>query len=366
MCKDGHNCNMRVPTGHQTTRLATERLTEIFRATGQTVDVAFEVAVGQSAGFEGWDAVVTAGSHTFVVECKSSGSLSQIAMAVHQLVQAHEHFPDPVIPLLAVPYMGESARAHCEQNGVAWLDLSGNARIVAPGIFYQDLGHPNRFRRPGRPESAFGPKGSRIARQLLMDPQTTVRQRSLASSTGLNEGHVSRIVGKLADTGLVERGDDGIRVVDADLLLDAWREEYRFERHTVIPGHVAARFGIELVRSLAGTLDKLDVPHAATGLPAAWLWTAYAGFRLATIYLADFPPAGLMADLGFREEPRGANTWLVVPNDEGVFHGVSQVDDVRCVHPVQAYLDLKGHPERAQEAADELRSRLLMGGGDER
>ena len=358
MCKDWYNRNMRVPTGHQTTRLATERLAEIFRATAQVVDPSF----GIDFGYKRWDAVVTAGGNTFVVECKSSGSLSQIAMAVHQLVQAHEHFPDPVIPLLAVPYMGESARAHCEQNSVAWLDLSGNARIVAPGIFYQDLGHPNRFRRPGRPESAFGPKGSRIARQLLMDPETSVRQRSLASRTGLNEGHVSRIVGKLMDTGLVERGDDGIRVVDADLLLDAWREEYRFDRHTVIRGHVAARSGDTLVRSMAEALSELEVPHAATGLPAAWFWTKHAGFRLATIYLADIPSAGLMADLGFREEPRGANTWLVVPNDEGVFHGASQVDDVRCVHPVQAYLDLKGHPERAQEAADELRIRLLSGG----
>ena len=197
-------------------------------------------------------------------------------MAVHQLVQAHEHFPDPVIPLLAVPYMGESARAHCEQNGVAWLDLSGNARIVAPGIFYQDLGHPNRFRRPGRPKSAFGPKGSRITRQLLMDPETPVRQRALASSTGLNEGHVSRIVGKLVDTGLVERGDDGIRVVDADLLLDAWREEYRFERHTgrrqcrIVAGQSSARAktidallpcrGADASRSgRAGTLPGLTV-----------------------------------------------------------------------------------------------------------
>jgi hypothetical protein len=29
------------------------------------------------------------------------------------------------------------------------------------------------------------------------------------------------------------------------------------------------------------------------------------------------------------------------------------------VHPVQAYLDLAAHPERAKEAADELRSRFM-------
>jgi hypothetical protein len=30
------------------------------------------------------------------------------------------------------------------------------------------------------------------------------------------------------------------------------------------------------------------------------------------------------------------------------------------VAPVQVYLDLKGHPERAKEAAAELRSRVLQ------
>ena len=353
---------MRAPLEHHAVQLVKERLTAIFSFAGQAVDGRFEVHASQSAGHMQWDAVLTAGDHTFVVECKSSGSLSQVAMAIHQLAQSPRHFPDPVIPLLAAPYMGETARAHCEQNGVAWLDFSGNGRIVAPGIFYQNLGHPNRFRRPGRPDSAFGPKGSRIARQLLMVAETVVRQRSLATGTGLNEGHVSRVVRKLVETGLVERGDDGIRVVDPALLLDAWREEYRFDRHTVIHGHVAARSGDALARSLAATLSEFEVPHAVTGLPAAWLWTRYAGFRLATVYLADIPSAGLMADLGFREEPRGANTWLVVPNDEGVFHGASRIDDIRCVHPVQVYLDLKGHPERAPEAAEELRSRLLAGG----
>ena len=68
--------------------------------------------------------------------------------------------------------------------------------------------------------------------------------------------------------------------------------------------------------------------------------------------------------LGFRRESRGSNTWLVMPNDEGVFHGAQQVNGIRCVHPVQAYLDLKDHPERAREAADELRSRRLSSVSD--
>jgi len=345
-------------------QLAIERLAQIFSATDQAGD--FEVVANAGAVHHHgrWDAMVTKGGHCFVVECKSSGSLSHIAIAVNNLSEAAKLSPEPVIPLLAVPYMGETARAYCEQHGVAWLDLSGNGRIVAPGMFYQEIGHPNRFTRPGRPESAFGPKGSRVARYLLTNPDGPVFQRTLAYATGINEGHLSRIVGKLADVDLVHRGESGISVPNPDLLLDAWHEGYRFDRHTIIRGHVAAGSGDALARSLSQGLEQLEVSHAMTGLPAAWLWTKYAGFRLATVYLADFPSDGLKADLGFREEPRGANTWLVVPNDEGVFHGASRVEDVHCVHPVQIYLDLKGHPERAQEAADELRAQLHMGKPD--
>ena len=350
---------MRVPREHIAIRQAADRLAEIFEVPGHAVSKCFDAP---SANGRSWDALLSVGAHSFALEWKRSGSLNHVALAIHQISEARDDLPDGVIPLLAVPYMGDPARERCAEARLPWLDLSGNARIVATGVFYQNLGHPNRFRRPGRPESAFGPKGSRVARRLLMDAGETFRQRTLAASTGLDEGHVSRIVGKLLESGLVERGRDGISVTDADLLLDSWCEEYRFDRHTVLRGHVAAGSGDNLTHSLARSLSQMEVSYAVTALAAAWLWTRHAGFRLATVYLPEIPTAALLADLGFRDESRGPNTWLVVPNDEGVFDGASEVEEVRCVHPVQAYLDLQNHPERAREAAAELRSGLLLGG----
>ena len=74
-------------------------------------------------------------------------------------------------------------------------------------------------------------------------------------------------------------------------------------------------------------------------------------------------PRAVLEKLGFRNEPRGADLWLVLPNDEGVFHGSASKGGVRCVHPVQAYLDLKAHPERAGEAAQRLRGDMLTWSG---
>ena len=206
---------MRVPREHVAIRQSADRLAEIFEVPGHAVSRLHRCV--PSADGRIWDAVFSVGAHSFALEWKRAGSLNQVALAIHQISEARDGLPDGVIPLLAVPYMGEPARERCAQAGVPWLDLSGNARIITAGVFYQNLGHPNLFRRPGRPESAFGPKGSRVARRLLMDVGETFRQRSLAASTGLDEGHVSRIVGKLLEAGLVERGRDGIRVADADL-----------------------------------------------------------------------------------------------------------------------------------------------------
>lgn len=353
---------MQIPRESIAVRQVAERLAEIFGAC--ELSEGTHIAERSDDGHR-WDAVFSAGGLSFALDWKRSGSVGHVATAVRHLEMWRHSLPQEVIPLLAVPYMGEAAQELCAQAELPWLDLSGNARIIVPGIFYQNLGNPNRFRRPGRPESAFGPKGARITRRLLMEPTNKpIRQRTLVASTGLSKGHTSRIVGKLLETGLVERREDGIRVTDADALLAAWRDDSRFDRHHIVRGHIAAGGGDQLIQAISDILSRAEEPYAATALPAAWLWTRYAGFRLSTVYLSNPPSARLKEELGFRAEARGANIWLVVPNDEGVFDGVALVDGIRCVHPVQAYIDLKDHPERASEAAEELRRRFFLRGND--
>jgi len=305
------------------------------------------------------EATVSGVCHAFIVEFKSASSLASVAVATGQLKASTDDFPKSFVPLLAVPFMPQSGREYCREAGVSWFDLSGNARIVAPGLYVYVEGYRNKFRRSGRPETPFGPSGSRVARWLLMHNQLRVRQRALASATGLNEGHVSRIVGKLIDLELVERDENGVTVRHPERLLDAWQDEYRFDRHSIIQGHVPVRAGESVVQQVVPLIRQNHTSYAVTGLAAAWQISRFAGFRLSTIYIEEAPSENLLHSIGFRQEPRGSNTWLVIPNDKGVFQGAGDIHGVRCVHPVQVYLDLKGHPERAPEAAEELRRELF-------
>ena len=313
------------------------------------------------------DAVLQAGSFVFVVEWKSVATAASIDSAMRNVRRHAENLArsqcvaEKIVPLVVVPFMGDAGRERCAEQGVAWMDLSGNARIAGPGLRIQIEGKPNLYKRRGRPSTAFAPKSSRIARWLLMHPAEPLTQRELARATGTDEGHTSRVVGKLLKDDLIVRTDSGaVRLRAPDLLLEAWREVYDFRKHHVVRGYIAARSGDALLRRLAAGLNRASVPHAVTGLAAAWCLGRFSAFRTATVYLQQELSPDVAAALSFREDARGANAWLVVPNDEGVFHGASTTnEDIICVHPVQAWLDLHAHPERAEAVARELRSEYL-------
>jgi len=319
------------------------------------------VKVRPGAKGSGPDFIISAGKHTFHVQSKSSSARAPLMLALlSRLRERRGEMKKDVIPLLVVPHMGEAGRRLCEEHEMAWLDLSGNARIKAPGLLINVEGKPNRFKSAGRPPNLFAPKSSRIVRQFLIQPDRALNQRELSQVADLDEGYTSRIARRFEETGLVVRDEKGLlKPKDPEQLLNAWQESYDFMRHRLIKGHVAARSGEELLHKVAGVLEKRAPGYAATGLGAAWLYSHFASFRLATFYLPSAPGNGLFNALGFREDERGANTWLVVPNDEGVFHGSEAKEGIRCVHVVQVYLDLKDHPERSAEAASRLRQGCL-------
>ena len=319
-----------------------------------------KVRKGSTARSAEVDLVVSSGDRVWVVNYKASGQAATVAMAARRARGDAETLGRKAIPLVAVPFMGDVGRRMCEEAGVGWLDLSGNAHIVAPGMRVQIEGKPNRFKRVGRPRSLFAPKSARIARWLLMRHREVFTQRELARLSGLDEGSTSRIVRGLSEQQLVSRQADGlVRVTEYGALLDALFEAHDFSMHQVVRGHVASRSSDELLRRLAETLQTEKIEHAATALAGAWQWCGFAGYRLVTMFVAELPDANALGRIGFHETERGENVWLVRPNDSGVFHGSEVRDGISCANPVQVYLDLKDHPERSADAAANLRGKLL-------
>lgn len=330
--------------GHRLPGLLTELLDESrvqLKEAGRPADVGFDFLARDKRG------------RRWAILVKSSGRPGQISRAAELFEAAKPRG----IPILVVPFMSEAGAEAADKVGLNWIDLSGNAHLRAEDLHVWLLGRPNEFRSPGRPSSPFAPKSARIARVLLLDPSRWWRQKELIEATDLDDGNISRIVRRLDEEWMLERREREFRPRDPGLLLDAWAEDYRFDRHDAIACHISGN-GIAGAHLLAERLKALDVHHAFTGLPAAWALDHFARFRLTTLYVEDDPRA-IAERLDLRRGSKGANVRLLGPNDTGVFTGEQERDGLRCVSTIQTYLDLLNLPERAAEAAHHLRSRWL-------
>ena len=297
------------------------------------------------------DVLIDAGGRRWAIEAKASSSPGTVARAADRL--AALSLPDAVA-VLVVPYMTPAGAKAAAQRHLNWIDLSGNASLRDDELYVWVQGRPNQFSMPGRPSSPFAPKSSRVARALLLDPERWWVQKELAEHTDLDAGRVSRVVRRLDDDQLLARDGSQLRPRDPGMLLDAWSDDYRFDRHDIVTGHLSGS-GLELARELHHHLDDSEVDHAFTGLPAAWALDRFARFRLVSVYVTGDPRAAADA-VGLRRNERGANVQLIGPDDRGVYDGRHTVDELPCVAPVQVYLDLGHLPERATEAAEQLRA----------
>lgn len=309
-------------------------------------------AISEAPDDQGIDFVVDAGERRWVVQVKASSSPGVVAAVAERFSPAG--WAGETLPLLVVPFMTAAGAKVAEERRLNWIDLSGNAHMRDAGLIISVRGLPNRFATRGRPASPFAPKSSRITRALLLDPSRWWRQKELADHADLDPGRVSRVVRSLTDDELLTRDGPLIRPRDPDLLLDAWADDYRFDRHDIIAGHISGS-GMELTRDVDEALTDAGVDHAFTGLPAAWLLHRFAQFRLVSVYVTGDPRSA--ADrIGMRRNARGANVQLIGPDDRGVLDGRQILDGIPCVAQVQTYLDLMHMPERAAEAAGFLRA----------
>lgn len=338
----------------------TQELAELPVRLEALLDVPVQASRPNTSADKGWDEGLIAGGWRFQVAAKTQGSPMAVRTAIAHIQRASPSLGQGELPLLVVPYMGPLGVQACQSAGISWVDLSGNASIKGPGLRILVEGKPNRFLRPGRTSSLFAPQASRLARWMLMHPGQAFSQQELRDQIHLDPGYLSRLIKKLCAEGLLLKdGSGNIRTDQPDLLLQAWHDGYHIQEEERILGHLPARSGEHALEQVVRRLGNESFEYAVTGLAAAWLHTRFAGFRLVSLYMDPTPGFDLAKELGFERTDRGANLWIIRPRDTGVYQGKTRVDGTPVVHPVQAYMDLKDHPERASAAADNLRERFL-------
>jgi hypothetical protein len=290
------------------------------------------------------------GRVTFLVEIKRSGAGSVAQEAVEQLRTYAEQVPG-ARTLFVAPWLSQRSRELLAEADVAYLDATGNTRLVAdrPGLFVQAVGaNKNPWPTDSALKSLRG-KGAARAVRALVDFRPPYGIRELAERSSASASTLSRVADLLESEGLLERDPRGsITNVDWAGTIRRWTQDYDVQVSNETTAWLAPR-GLE---SLKGALRSSGLRYALTGSLAANEIAPYAPARLGMVYVDSLTAAAEVLDL--RAVDAGANVWLLAPLDDVAFERVQERDGLTLVSPSQLAADLLTSPGRSPSEGEEL------------
>lgn len=326
-------------------------------------------------------AQVTAGDRkwTLVVEEKRLGQPRKVRTAALQLERYLKHLPEdtPRYGVLLAPFISEESAKICEEAGIGYADLAGNARLSFDQVFIETRSPENPFREKRETRSLFAPRATRVLRVLLQGPLRPWKVTELAKSAQVSLGLVSAVRQELLArewaaedvlweklSGGVSRQVRGIQITKPNAVLEAWGKADDWEKRTRTHEYsVLVNEPLELAEKLKDALA--DEPPVFTQWFAGWLRHPYTTPVIVTAYVKKFPDESLLKEklLGRRVTGGGGRLRLVLPKDEGVLHPQQTAQGFQLVSDVQIYLDLQRAGLRAEEQAEELKRWPDFAGG---
>ena len=299
--------------------------------------------------------------YLLICEYKSNGQPRHARSALLELRNYIAHRAPEATAVFIAPYISPAVRRMCEEQGIGYLDLQGNARIAFAGVFVERAVADKPVAELRELKSLFRPKSAQVLRAMLREPGRAWRVTELSDISGVSLGHVSNVRSGLIDREWARASDDGLVLSAPDALLDAWRDSY------TAPAGERLRFytplhGSALEDAARSALRAYDAPgRAAFASFSAAQWLSPYGRTGTHYFMADRECLSkLQVALKLTPVSKGENVVVNLPKDTGLLADtVEPAPGAVCTSPVQTYLDLSIAGERGAEAADHLRQERL-------
>jgi hypothetical protein len=299
--------------------------------------------------------------HQLICDYKSNGQPRYARFALLELRNYLVRRAPHATPVFIAPYISPAVRQLCQENGVGYLDLEGNARITFGGVFIERIVADKPVAQQRELKSLFRPKSAQLLRAMLREPGRAWRVTELSEISGVSLGHVSNVRTGLIDREWAHTSEDGLVLSKPDALLNAWRDSY-----TAPPGEQLCFYtplhGRALEDAARSALRAAgESGRAVFASFSAAQWLAPYGRTGTHYFLADQDGLRkLQTALKLTSALKGENVVVTVPKDLGLLADtIEPAPGAICTSAVQTYLDLSIAGERGMEAAEHLRLERL-------
>lgn len=297
----------------------------------------------------------SAGLKDLIVKSKSNGQPRIVREAALGLARTCQKNPS-AYGIIVAPYISPKAAEICIEENIGFVDFAGNCRISFKGVYIEQSGKPNPsiIRREQR--SLFSQKAAYVLRVLLENPKKKWRIANLAKEAHVSLGQAFNVKKLLLDREMIVVDDNGIVLKYPDTLLGEWAVVYvpRKNWSEYFTLKSPAEFEVELAKLCVGK----SIPYALMGFSAASRYAPAVRSNRAMAYVSGDADK-IAQELGLKAVTSGANVVLAFPSDDSVYYGSQEIDEMKIVSPLQAYLDLVGFRGRGDEAAQMILERKV-------
>lgn len=295
-----------------------------------------------------------------LIEVVAQNSMPVFKNKIARLKAAMVNHNDAV-PVLVARYLSPQRQAMCQDEGICFIDLSGNVHIRYKSLYVERIGFSNKFPEERRGRDPFSDKASLILREVLKGGKHLWGIRELAQATNLNPGYVSRMAKELESRHYITRVNSKMKLRDPEGILDDWVRNYNLKKNKFFGYFFMSASSadvLEKLRSL-GIPDSID--YALSAQAGANLVAPYAVFKEVHVYVGDQKALAYFEEkLNLSKAEQGANLVLMLPYyKHSVFYDSRIIQRLRVVSDIQLYLDLHGYPVRGLEQAEHLFNKKL-------
>lgn len=296
--------------------------------------------------------------YRFVVEAKSRATPQIIQTA---MTQAKTYVRPGEWPLIQVPFLSPERLEELERAGVSGVDLCGNGIVIVPGrIYVFRTGAENQYPDSRPLNNPYRGRSGMVSRMLLQQPEWTslsalaeaINQRG----TSLSLPQVSKAVQAMAEDLILTKEDGRVKLSDSLRLLDRLAREWR---KPVARSRVTLRLPARKFEG-AKLSGNPTLKWALTGESSVTRYVTFAQGGPLRVAVSSLPLAQRLLGGVAEPVPNFADVELIESDEPGYYFN-NETDDagMRWASPLQTWLELQAGDARQQDAAADVRRRIL-------
>ncbi len=318
------------------------------QSTGLTMNE-INVMPGQIINSINWDTTieVKTQSNSYKFWALIKNELRQVHLP--QLIQ--QLSPDKENWLLVCQYISKANRQYLKNEGINYLDASGNCYIQNGGLLLYINDKQVAPQRKSNTGKLWKPTGLRLIFTLLLNPNIINEPyRVIAKESKLSLGAIGELLHELEKEEYFNRSTNKIALENREKLLDTWMETYfAILRPKLVQGRF--RFATQKDRENWSKVQLNEVYWG--GEPAGALLTKYLYPEKFTLY-SNIPKVEVMKQLHIVPSPDGNIELLKIFWNT---HSNMQTQYPNTVPPLLAYTELNASMDsRNRETAAKIKS----------